>query len=99
MTRVVLGAMVADAALVDAMRGLAPREDWMKRDTVYYVLPMGEVWLLRAIGSAAESYPSLEQALAAAERLTAGGAHVRVLSGKIAPPQRTHAPTEVQPTG
>lgn len=52
----------------------------MKRDAVYYVMPMGEVWLLRAIGSAAEAYPTLEDALAAAERLAAKGAHVRVLS-------------------
>ncbi len=54
----------------------------MKRDSIYYVLPMGEVWLLRAIGSTAKSYPTLEEALAAAEQLTAQGAHVRVLSGK-----------------
>lgn len=53
----------------------------MKRDSIYYVLPMGEIWLLRAIGSAAEAYSSLEEALAAAERLAAKGAHVRVLAG------------------
>ena len=52
----------------------------MKRDTVYYVMPMGEVWLLRAIGSRAEAYPTIEDALAAAERLSAKGAQVRVLS-------------------
>jgi hypothetical protein len=52
----------------------------MKRDAVYYVMPMGEIWLIRAIGSSAEAYPTLEDALAAAERLAARGAHVRVLS-------------------
>jgi hypothetical protein len=58
----------------------------MKRDAIYYVLPMGEVWLVRAIGSAAEAYHSLEDALAAAERLAARGAHVRVLSRSDPPP-------------
>ena len=52
----------------------------MKRDALYYVMPMGEIWLLRAIGSAAEAYPTFEDALAAAERLAARGARVRVLS-------------------
>ena len=52
----------------------------MKRDAVYYVMPLGEIWLVRAIGSSAEAYPTLEDALAAAERLAARGAHVRVLS-------------------
>lgn len=58
----------------------------MKRDAVYYVMPMGEIWLVRAIGSAAEAYPTLEDALAAAERLAARGAHVRVLSRASARP-------------
>lgn len=61
-----------------------------KRDTVYYVLPVGDVWLVRAIGFAAESYPSLEDALAAAERLTASGACVRVLG--TSPPRHTDGP-------
>ncbi|MBX3206096.1 MAG: DUF2188 domain-containing protein [Labilithrix sp.] len=52
----------------------------MKRDAVYYVMPLGEIWLVRAIGSSAEAYPTLEDALAAAERLAARGARVRVLS-------------------
>ena len=52
----------------------------MKRDAVYYVMPMGEIWLVRAIGSSADAYPTFEDALAAAERLAARGAHVRVLS-------------------
>ena len=52
----------------------------MKRDRVYYVMPMGEMWLIREIGSRAEAYPTVEDALAAAERLSARGAHVRVLS-------------------
>jgi hypothetical protein len=52
----------------------------MRRDAVYYVMPLGEIWLVRAIGSSAEAYPTLEAALAAAERLAARGAHVRVLS-------------------
>ncbi|HVH47809.1 MAG TPA: DUF2188 domain-containing protein [Labilithrix sp.] len=52
----------------------------MKRDAVYYVMPMGEIWLLRAIGSSAEAYPTLEDALAAAEKLASRGARVRVLS-------------------
>ena len=58
----------------------------MKRDAVYYVMPMGEIWLVRAIGSSAEAYPTLEDALAAAERLAARGAHVRVLSRAPATP-------------
>lgn len=61
----------------------------MKRDAIYYVMPMGEVWLVRAIGSAAEAYPTLEDALAAAERLAARGAHVRVLSRSNAAPRYT----------
>lgn len=52
----------------------------MKRDAIYYVMPMGEIWLLRAIGSSAEAFPTLDDALAAAEKLAARGAHVRVLS-------------------
>lgn len=52
----------------------------MKRDAVYYVMPLGELWLVRAIGSSAEAYPTFEDALAAAERLVARGARVRVLS-------------------
>jgi hypothetical protein len=51
----------------------------MKRDTVFYVMPMGEIWLVRAIGSSAEAYPTKEDALAAAERLAARGARIRVL--------------------
>ena len=56
----------------------------MKRDAVYYVMPMGENWLLRAIGSSAEAYPTFEDALAAADRLAARGAHIRVLSRALA---------------
>ncbi len=69
----------------------------MKRDAVYYVMPMGEIWLLRAIGCAAEAYPTLEDALAAAERLAAKGAHVRVLSraGLVDGRQRTEHPSPV----
>jgi hypothetical protein len=52
----------------------------MKRDRVYYVMPMGEIWLVRAIGSSAEAYPTQEDALAAAKRLAEKGAHVRILS-------------------
>ena len=52
----------------------------MKRDAVYYVMPLGEIWLVRAIGSSAEAYPTFEDALAAADRLAARGARVRVLS-------------------
>jgi hypothetical protein len=59
----------------------------MKRDAVYYVMPMGEIWLVRAIGSAAEAYPTLEAALAAAARLSARGAHVRVLSRAASAPE------------
>lgn len=51
----------------------------MKRDAVYYVMPMGEIWLIRAIGSSAEAYPTKQDALAAADRLVARGARVRVL--------------------
>lgn len=58
----------------------------MKRDAVYYVMPMGEIWLVRAIGSSAEAYPTFDDALAAAERLAARGAHVRVLSRASAHP-------------
>jgi hypothetical protein len=52
----------------------------MKRDAIYYVMPMGEIWLVRAIGASAQAYPTLEEALGAAEQLAARGAHVRVLS-------------------
>lgn len=52
----------------------------MKRDAIYYVMPMGEIWLLRAIGSTAEAFPTLDDAIAAAEKLAARGAHIRVLS-------------------
>ncbi|MDF2695693.1 MAG: hypothetical protein K0S65_4076 [Labilithrix sp.] len=52
----------------------------MKRNTVYYVMPLGEIWLVRAIGSAAEAYPTYEDALAAGERLRARGACVRILA-------------------
>ncbi len=52
----------------------------MKRDAIFYVMPMGDIWLLRAIGSSAEAFPTQEDALAAAEKLVARGARVRVLS-------------------
>lgn len=52
----------------------------MKRDAIFYVMPMGDIWLLRAIGSAAEAFPTQEDALAAAAKLEARGARVRVLS-------------------
>ena len=52
----------------------------MKRDAVFYVMPMGEIWLVRAIGSTAEAYPTKEDALAAAQRLEARGARIRVLA-------------------
>jgi hypothetical protein len=51
----------------------------MKRDAIYYVMPLGEHWLVRAIGSSAEAYTTFEAALAAAENLAARGARVRVL--------------------
>jgi hypothetical protein len=51
----------------------------MKRNAVYYVMPIGEIWILRAIGSVAEAYPTFEDALAAAERVAARGGVVRVL--------------------
>ncbi|MBX3214800.1 MAG: DUF2188 domain-containing protein [Labilithrix sp.] len=70
----------------------------MKRDAVYYVMPMGEIWLLRAIGSSAEAYPTLDDALAAAERLAARGARVRVLSraGESALPSVARAESELE---
>jgi Uncharacterized protein conserved in bacteria (DUF2188) len=52
----------------------------MMRDAVYYVMPVGGVWLVRRIGCSAEVYPKLEDALAAAERLAARGGRVRVLA-------------------
>jgi len=55
-------------------------EGRMRRDTVYYVMPVGDVWLVRAIGSAADVYPTYEDALAAAARLSARGACVRILA-------------------
>lgn len=58
----------------------------MRRDTVYYVMPVGEIWLVRALGSAAEAYPTYEDALAAAARLIARGACVRVLARASEPP-------------
>lgn len=64
----------------------------MKRDAVYYVLPVGKAWLVRAIGSAGNSYATLEQALAEAERLTSLGARVRVLSRPDAAPISTTRP-------
>jgi hypothetical protein len=75
----------------------------MRRDAVYYVMPLGEIWLVRAIGSSAEAYPTLEDALAAAERLAARGAHVRVLSratdrSSIAPLARASAEPKAETT-
>ncbi|HVJ95000.1 MAG TPA: DUF2188 domain-containing protein [Labilithrix sp.] len=52
----------------------------MRRDAIYYVMPVGEVWLVRAIGASAQEFPTLEDALTAAEQLAAKGAQVRVLS-------------------
>ena len=52
----------------------------MKRDMVFYVMPIGDIWVVRATGSSAEAYPTEADALAAAERLTARGARVRVLT-------------------
>lgn len=67
----------------------------MKRDAVYYVIPMGKSWLVRAIGYAADSYPTLEDALAAAEGLAARGARVRVLARPDVGPSIAHASTDV----
>lgn len=48
---------------------------------VFYVLPLGDVWLVRRIGSRAEAYPTKEDAVAAAWRMaTASGSRVRVLT-------------------
>jgi hypothetical protein len=72
----------------------------MKRDTVFYVMPMGDIWLLRAIGSAAEAFPTQEDAIAAAEKLAARGARVRVLSrsGYATPiPSLAKAPSATDP--
>lgn len=52
----------------------------MRRDKIFYVMPMGDIWLVRAIGSSAEAYPTEADALAAAERLASRGARVRILS-------------------
>lgn len=66
----------------------------MKRDAIFYVMPMGDIWLLRAIGSTAEAFPTQEDAIAAAEKLVARGARVRVLSrAGIATPLPTLART------
>jgi hypothetical protein len=69
----------------------------MKRDAIYYVMPMGEVWLVRAIGSSAEAFPTFEDALAAAERLAARGAHVRVLSRSTPAPRYTRPTDSSEP--
>ncbi len=58
----------------------------MRRNTLYYVMPVGDVWLVRAIGSAADVYPTYEDALAAAARLRARGACVRVLARAVERP-------------
>lgn len=75
----------------------------MKREKVYYVMPLGEVWLVRAMGSRAEAYPTIEAALAAAERLSARGARVRVLSGSAPVPPlaraNASAASAADPTG
>jgi hypothetical protein len=52
----------------------------MRRDAIYYVMPVGDVWLVRAIGAPAQVYAKLEDALAVAEGLSARGARVRVLA-------------------
>ena len=54
----------------------------MKRNSVYYVMPIGEMWLVRRIGSGrAEAYRTRDDAVACAHRIAkaAGGAAVRVL--------------------
>lgn len=48
---------------------------------IYYVLPLGEVWLVRRIGSRAEAYPTKDDAVAAAWKMaSAAGGRVRVLT-------------------
>ena len=67
----------------------------MKRGVVYYVVPVGDRWAVRAAGSPAEMYRTLEEALAAAEDLTREGASVRVL--RSAAPVVSAAPASVPP--
>lgn len=50
------------------------------REGTFYVMPLGDIWLVRRIGTRADAYPTKEDAIAAAHRLAAGGGHVRVLA-------------------
>jgi hypothetical protein len=50
------------------------------RDGMFYVMPLGDIWLVRRIGTRADAYPTKEDAVAAAHRLAAGRGHVRVLA-------------------
>ncbi len=59
---------------------------------IFYVLPLGDVWLVRRIGSRAEAYPTKEDAVAAAWKLaSASGSRVRVLTRSGLPDIRESA--------
>jgi hypothetical protein len=50
----------------------------MVRETLYYVMPIDDVWLVRRVGSRADLYPRREDAVAAALRLAATHDRARV---------------------
>jgi len=57
----------------------------LNRDRLFYVMPLGDIWLVRRIGTLADAYPTMKDAVAAAHRLAAGGGQVRVLTRVGAP--------------
>jgi hypothetical protein len=64
------------------------------RDGLFYVMPLGDIWLVRRIGTRADAYPTKEDAIAAARRLAPSPGQVRVLArpsagpGSFDPPRR-----------
>lgn len=64
-----------------ARRLLGTRAPMMERETLYYVMPVDNFWLVRRIGARPAMYPNRDDAVAAALNLAAthGRARVRVI--------------------
>ncbi|MDF2697554.1 MAG: hypothetical protein K0S65_5937 [Labilithrix sp.] len=72
---------------------------------IYYVMPVGDVWLLRDGERAPEVFPTFEEALAAAGRLMSRGSVVRVIGraeeaskGRASTTASAPSPTRLHPT-
>ena len=60
----------------------------MNSEPVYYVVPVGEAWVVRAVGGIARHFGTLKEALACAEQ-SASRSRIRVLTRSDTAPSST----------